>query len=388
MPLKDRFVGIDGSVSEKADIELTRRSHRAVRRLTRGILKGGGGVVVSAGAEECLVTGDPETARVFFWTVLDEVHRFANERREIGTPFERPVAKVVCSQKARDEKIPVAREAQLQDLIAARALDLKLLKANWNAGAYIREHQAREGDALVILGGGEGVEHLASLYVERNRPVIPLDPKLGGFYADGNGGAAALHSLARSNPAKFVEHDPHLLPSELDPLSLQRLGSDPIAVADRIVQVLDRVVLPRVFFTRLLNPTVPEYVAVDNFFGNVVTTCIKELGYQADQIGARPGTDGFINREIFERLHHAAVVVADLTALRLNNFHELGYAQGRSLKVLITAMDGTSLPFDSSAMPVHFWKEGQATPDQRRLFREFWDKNIGRPPIVLPRELG
>ncbi|WP_437978883.1 hypothetical protein WMF11_22555 [Sorangium sp. So ce295] len=86
-------------------------------------------------------------------------------------------------------------------------------------------------------------------------------------------------------------------------------------------------------------------------------------------------------------MHRAAVVVADLTALRPNNFLELGYALGRPLKTIITAMSGTSLPFDSSAMSVHFWSKDQPTPDRRRLFSMFWDLNIGRPPIVLPREL-
>lgn len=387
MGLKNRFVGIDGSVSDKADVELVRRCHRAVRCVTRGILKAGGGVVVSMGAEDCLVADDPETARVFYWTVLDEVSRFVKERLGVGSSFEHPVAKIVCSQKARDEKTPPVREVQVQELLKARALVLKPLKANWNAGAYIREHQAREGDALVVLGGGEGVEHLASLYVERNCPVIPLDPKLGGYNNDGNGGAAALHSLARSKPARFVEHEPARLPSELDLLSLQRSGTDPSIVADELVNLLERVVLPRAFFVRLLNPAVSEYVAVDNFFSDIVAPCVHELGYQADQIGARPGSDGFLNREIFQRLHGAAVVVADLTALRNNNFLELGYALGRPHKTIITAMDGTLLPFDSSAMSVHFWAKEQPTTDRLRLFRAFWDLNIERPSIVMPREL-
>lgn len=387
MGLKNRFVGIDGSVREDADVELVRRCHRAVRGLTRGILKAGGGVVVSIGEERCLLAGDPDTAHVFFWTVLDEVHRFVKERLDVGMTFEHPIARVVCSQKTHDEKIPAAREAQLRELNNAKALLLKPLRANWNAGAYIREHQAREGDALVIVGGGEGVEHLASLYIERNCPVIPLDPKVGGYYNDGNGGAAALHNLARSSPGRFVEIEPERLPSELALLSLQRASDDPAAVATQLVTLLDRVLRPRVFFTRLLNPAVDEYVDVDRFFSDVVTPCVEELGYRADQIGLRPGTEGLLNREIFERLHRAAVVVADLTALRANNFLELGYALGRPLKTIITAMSGTSLPFDSSAMSVHFWAKDQPTPDRRRLFRVFWDLNIGRPPIVMPREL-
>jgi hypothetical protein len=387
MGLKNRFVAIAGSVNAEADVELVRRCHRAVRALTRGILNAGGGVVAALGAEDRLVAHDPDTSRVFYWTVLDEVHRFVKERLGIGDSFERPVVKIVCSQKARDEQVPPEREPQLRELLGARALIMQPLKANWNAGAYVREHQAREGDALVVLGGGEGVEHLASLYIERNRPVIPLDPKLGAYFNDGNGGASALHRLARSKPGRFVDHEPERLPSELDLLSLQRSGADPNVVADGLVSLLKRVIVPRAFFIRLLNAAVPEYVAVDNFFSDVVTPSVHEIGYHADTIGARPGTDGFLNREIFQRLHGASVVVADLTALRNNNFLELGYALGRPHKTIITAMEGTSLPFDSSAMSVHFWVKEQPTPDRRRLFRAFWELNIERPSIVLPPEL-
>ena len=34
---------------------------------------------------------------------------------------------------------------------------------------------------------------------------------------------------------------------------------------------------------------------------------------------------------------------------------ELGYALGQSKKVILTAMDGTTLPFDADMIPCYFW---------------------------------
>ena len=77
---------------------------------------------------------------------------------------------------------------------------------------------------------------------------------------------------------------------------------------------------------------------------------------------------GFINTEIFGRLHHSTVAIVDVTGQRPNCFIELGYALGRSLRVICTAETGTSLPFDQSAIPCHFWKDGEPDEAQRKDF--------------------
>jgi hypothetical protein len=50
--------------------------------------------------------------------------------------------------------------------------------------------------------------------------------------------------------------------------------------------------------------------------------------------------------------------------------------------VLVTAEEGTNLPFDQHAIPCHFWKPSDPRAGRRSALLEFWRKNIDRPPIV------
>jgi len=71
-----------------------------------------------------------------------------------------------------------------------------------------------------------------------------------------------------------------------------------------------------------------------------------------------------------------------LTGLRLNCFTELGYALGLRKKVIVTAQEGTCLPFDSASLPCHFWSPKQIDGQRRIDLQEFMKKNINRKPIV------
>ncbi len=387
MGIKKHFIDIAGSAADAADPSLLRRTHLTIRKLTRLILVKEGGLVTTVGGEPRLEPGDADTAQVFRWTILEEIAAFLRDAANTGTPS-RTVAKVVASDKAL-AAVPAERKALWEMLIHSGQIELQPTNYAWNAGAYLREHEARVGDALVVLGGGEGVEHLASLYVERGRPVIPLDAPVGAFSGDGRGGATTLFAEACSKPERFVLDPDHArsLPTALRRVSLREPDAEPSNVAEKLATLLDRVVVFRAFFIRLLNDQVPEYLDVDRFFSEVVTPCVRDFGYEEDQIGLRPASEALINREIFERLHYAGVVIADLTALRHNNFLELGYALARPLKTIITAKSGTQLPFDAQAMPVHFWKTDLPIDQRRRAFAEMWDKNIARPHLVRPRDL-
>jgi nucleoside 2-deoxyribosyltransferase len=91
---------------------------------------------------------------------------------------------------------------------------------------------------------------------------------------------------------------------------------------------------------------------------------------------------GFINVEIFERLHYSELAIVDITGERPNCFVELGYALGHGIPVIVTAQEGTVLPFDQHAIPCHFWNLENDTKTNRKLLLEFIEKNIGRPPLV------
>ena len=80
-------------------------------------------------------------------------------------------------------------------------------------------------------------------------------------------------------------------------------------------------------------------------------------------------------------MHFSSVAIVDVTGERPNCFIELGYAL-RGGRVLVTAEDGTELPFDQEMIPCHFWKPGDTVAEKKKALVEFWEKNINRPPIV------
>lgn len=94
-----------------------------------------------------------------------------------------------------------------------------------------------------------------------------------------------------------------------------------------------------------------------------------------------------MNVEIFDGLHRAGLVVVDLTGVRPNCMMELGYALGRSRRVVISAKQGTQLAFDQDKLATYFW-EGSASPDeQRNEYRDWFDRYSEPPPIVKPKRL-
>ena len=66
---------------------------------------------------------------------------------------------------------------------------------------------------------------------------------------------------------------------------------------------------------------------------------------------------------------------------------ELGYALGRSRRVVISAKKGTQLPFDQDKLATCFWDDA-ASPDERRAEYGDWIDRYGElPPIVEPKRL-
>ncbi len=69
-------------------------------------------------------------------------------------------------------------------------------------------------------------------------------------------------------------------------------------------------------------------------------------------------TEGRILPTILEQIKNSAFAIVELTELKPNVFYELGYAEGLGKKVVVTAKQGTELPFDVKDIPTIFW-EGQ-----------------------------
>jgi len=205
--LLGRRVQISGSANAKTDASLVLCAHEIVRDLVKAVMAAGGGIVVGLGREPRAEGAAPDAPSLTFdWTALEA----AAECLKLGhgtwpAKFGLPIV-VATSEKAESE-IPENRRLLYETLLRSGLLHIESIMPGSRAAAFLRQRQAVFGDALVILGGGTGVEHSANLYLQRRKPVIPLDLPLGASRDDGTGGAPRLAKEARSEPTRFFRFD-------------------------------------------------------------------------------------------------------------------------------------------------------------------------------------
>jgi hypothetical protein len=143
----------------------------------------------------------------------------------------------------------------------------------------------------------------------------------------------------------------------------------------------------QIWMTRAAMERQFNFGAVERFFRRVADPTVTELGYAAFETGREPTEYAWMNEEVFDRIHYSSAVVVDVTGLRNNCFMELGYALGRGVRVIVTAMEGTQVPFDSQMLPRHLWRDTNDDATRRQAFRGFWRKCIDRPPLVRARSV-
>ena len=328
-------------------------------------------------------TEDPQLRILFDWTVM-EVCREALEAGDARPSQEgQPLVIGICTPSGR-ERVTAENERTLAALRDADALDVKQLPERFRFGALLRQVQAAQGDVLLTVGGGVGVEHLARLYMGRRNPIVPLDLEIGSSDDDTPYGGAALAREARSHPEEFLQvAGPATAASHLDGLR-SRPGELLAAatIAGRVTALLRELRPKRAFYVRLLDTAAEPCGDVEWFFRSVVDPVVQERGLERVEVGTDAQRQGFIDAEIFTELHYASVAIVDMTAQRPNCAVELGYALARGHLVLLTAREGERLPFDVDKLPCLFWSRDRDPAELRRRLHSYWDNQTRRAPVV------
>ncbi len=366
-----------GSASEDCKQENLRYAHEIIGSLAANVTTEGGGLVVTIGGEPRHQTG--ERSSIFDWTILDSF----SSRFESGAtwPFDPGSQLVAVGFHNWRDRVPEDRRPKLRQIAATGKMELVPLKSGLNVGGLLRQVQSSYGDVLVTMGGGPGTQHLAQLYCDASKPVIPLDLDLGSA-KEKKRASRILSSEAGRTPQRFFGASGQGLSAMYSTLSFSD-GHIPLEqFRNRFFGFFAGLPPPLVFFVRLQNKDHQDSADVEWFFRNVVDKVVSKLDFRKFETGVEATSEPFLNVEIFNQIAKSTLVIADVTGLRPNCFMEIGYAYGNSKKVILTSRESTKLPFDSASLPCFFWSTKGNIPNLIRSFTEFISRNIGRGPLI------
>jgi len=377
MKVKNCRVHIAGSASVSCDEELLRKAHSFVRGIARKIAGDGGGIVMGIGKDPIGEFGLPCT---FDWTVVSEITGFDVS---IGDwPELRGGRFVTVASQSALEKIPSEHLATWAVHRKRTDVTIAASPPGWRMAGIVRARQVEHGDVLLLLGGGAGVEHLAEMYMDSGKPVIPISADVGSLNVDGNGGSQYLHKLCLTNPNSFfrLQIGKGDASARLMGLKLDK-DTDVDLLVLETMNLLSDLRDPAAFYVRLLDDGHDDIETVEGFFRDVVDPVVVGHGFRPDQMGDRTPEVAFMNVDIFRSIRLAGLVVVDLTGVRPNCMMELGFALGLKKRVVLTAMEGTMLPFDPDHIPTYFWNPAVEADVNIVGFENHFDTFVDLPPV-------
>jgi hypothetical protein len=384
MRIAGRRIHIAGSADPAVSPSALRYAHELVSLLATRLAGEGARFVLAVGKEPLSNVPDSQPI-IFDWTILDALHESLKRGLALGRSDVGALIESLATHKT-DGHVPDSRRELWTDVRKMDAVHLEFLAPGWTSGAIRRERQAKLGDVLVTISGGEGVEHLARDYINHGKPVIPLDLKLGSSTDDGSGGSVRLAAEALHDPRLFVRVDSnHSAQDLLDRISTRNGNTPASTVVENILLLLTALEEPKAFYVRLLNESAVEYPATEHFFRKVVDPVVMELGFHPVQMARGKSEHAWMDQAIFDSLHFSEVVIVDLTGIRLNCFMELGYALGNGQRTVITAMEGTNVPFDPAAIERYSWSPTKSDADRQAELKAHWLRTIDRPNLVSLR---
>ncbi len=231
---------------------------------------------------------------------------------------------------------------------------------NWEISTdklYVPE-QIHLANVVILIGGFDGTFRAANWARIEKKPILSV--------------AFCGGSAAKVYETEFGDFDKKYA-GRIDKIEYQELNSinDNLqAKAEKIVSLAEKIVTSRSVVVMM---SYSQRSDLDDIYDSFEAVC-KEFGYVCRRVQSSNAVGRIVPR-ILEEIEQSAFVIADLTELKQNVFYELGYAEGLKRPVVVTAKEGTDLPFDVKEIPTIFW-DGQKKlkEDLRTKIRMIADK--------------
>lgn len=202
----------------------------------------------------------------------------------------------------------------------------------------------QEADVVVIIGGWDGTHYAASWARLANKPLVPVATF---------GLAAAeifvdeLSSFDRRYSSKITLDEyrclDRLLPNWDQP-TIESFATEVISLAERLVKPSEAFVIM----------SFAQRGELKDVYKTFVRVC-GQFGYTAFKVDDHLDSKQRIVPSIVSSIRRSAFVIADVTDPRPNVYYELGYANALSKDIVLTAKEGTTLPFDIFDVPTLYW---------------------------------
>jgi hypothetical protein len=194
--------------------------------------------------------------------------------------------------------------------------------------------QIENADVAIFVAGSDGT------YLARNWPHWSRKPIVGVPRFGGAGEQIYLQELNRLRNADRSQSEEYE--------QLNQVGSDVSEYAKELVALSERLLVPRRVFA--IMSFKKKWLEIFKLYEAVC----QSHGFDAERTDESFSQER-INPRIEAGISKSAFVIADVSEPSSNVFFEVGFARGGGKHVILTAEEGTTLPFDLADVPVLFW---------------------------------
>ncbi len=202
----------------------------------------------------------------------------------------------------------------------------------------------QEADVVIIIGGWDGTQYAASWARLADKPIVPV-ATFGLAAADIFNDELATFDRRYSSKITLDEYQclNRLLPDSSD-ATLASFAKEVVCLAERLVKPSEAFVIM----------SFAQRGELTDAYDTFVRACEK-AGYKAFKVDEHLDPKQRIVPGIVSAIRRSAFVIVDLTDPRPNVYYELGYANALGKDVVVTAKEGTTLPFDVYDVPTLYW---------------------------------